>query len=331
MAKQSEATMEKRYSPALSIITVCRNIAPEIEDTCRSVVGQNFDDFEWIVIDGASTDGTREILEKYSDRMTTLVSEPDSGIYNAMNKGIRLSQGERLLFLNGGDCLVSKGILAEAFSRNLEADICYCNIYNLNPDDDTAILDEARPAERLSKSYFCFHTIFHQAAFIRRALFDRFGLYDENFRIVSDWEKWIEFFENGCSFAKLDMALSLFRMGGISKTQAKLLDREMKKVQSRKFTAGEMRQARLLRKREAYTTIWSFGRRGGFSVASIKEREGGGMRIYSFLHIPVLKIRRGYEGEAYRLLGIVPVWKTGKKREKPAIVKNPLRRIRTGE
>lgn len=321
----------KSASPprALSIITICRNIVSDIEDTCLSVAGQTFDDFEWIVIDGASTDGTREILEKYANKITVLISEPDSGIFNAMNKGIRLAKGKRLLFLNGGDCLASKDILGEVFSHELNADVCYGNIYNLDPIADAAFLDEARPAEQLSKFYFAFRTIFHQAAFIRRELFERFGLYNENYRIVSDWEKWIEFFEAGCSFAKLDVVVSIFRMGGASASQAKLRDREMTEVRSKKFTTREIRQACLARREEKYTELWSFGQWKKFRVASLKEREGKGMRIYSFMHIPFLKVRLGYERESYRLFGIVPIWKTSKKRERPIVVRDLLQKLRT--
>ena len=89
-------------APALTIITVCRN-EPNIERTCESIVSQTWQDFEWIVVDGASTDGTLDILEKYKDRIDVFVSEPDTGIFNAMNKGIRLAHGEFLNFMNGGD------------------------------------------------------------------------------------------------------------------------------------------------------------------------------------------------------------------------------------
>ncbi len=305
--------MERDHAPALSIITVCRNIEGEIEDTCRSVATQTFTDFEWIVIDGASTDGTREILEKYSDKMAVFVSEPDSGIYNAMNKGIRLAKGEYLLFLNGGDYLVSKTVLAEVFSRKLEADICYGNVYDLYPFDNTVTLMEAHSERYLSKLYFVCSTICHQAAFIKRSLFLQFGAYNENLRIVSDWEKWIEFIENGCSFSKLKITVSVFRLGGISTTQFDMANGEKQKVLSRYFTTMEIRQARRLWRRVKYKELWSLGRWGEFSVASIKECEG--MRVYSFMCVPFLKVRwrRDKDSESYRLFGFIPIWKAKRK------------------
>ena len=84
----------------ISIITICRNIATTIERTLKSIVNQSFQNFEWIVIDGNSNDGTYEILQKYESRINTLIHEPDRGIYNAMNKGIKKAHGEYLLFLN---------------------------------------------------------------------------------------------------------------------------------------------------------------------------------------------------------------------------------------
>jgi len=89
--------------PKLTIITICYNIANQIERTLKSIENQTFQDFEWIVVDGASIDGTLEILQKYGSRINILISEKDKGIYDAMNKGILKSKGEYLLFLNGGD------------------------------------------------------------------------------------------------------------------------------------------------------------------------------------------------------------------------------------
>lgn len=301
--------MENRRAPALSIITICRNRVSDIENTCRSVVEQTFENFEWIVIDGASTDGTKEILEKYSGKMAAFVSEPDSGIYNAMNKGIRMAKGERLLFLNGGDYLSDKDVLAKVFSRELLADICYGNVYHRDPGDDGLILVEAAPAEELSKIFFVHDTIFHQAAFIKRELFERFGLYNENYRIVSDWEKWIIFFENGCSFAKLDVAVSVFLLGGMSETQKKLRDGEVNAVHARHCTVEEVQRSL---SRPKYTVLWSLGRWGIFSVLAIKETKNRRMRLYSFLNFSFLKVRLKSGEEIYRLFGLVPVWKRKK-------------------
>ena len=96
----------------LSVITVCYN-EKEIERTCRSIAGQKCQNFEWIVIDGGSTDGTLEILQRYKGRIDKLVSEPDKGVFDAMNKGIKLAHGEWLNFMNGGDLFANDEVVGE--------------------------------------------------------------------------------------------------------------------------------------------------------------------------------------------------------------------------
>ena len=98
----------------LSVITICYN-EKNIRKTCESIVGQSWQDFEWIVVDGGSTDGTLDVLNEYRDRIDVLISEPDNGIYNAMNKGIARARGEWLNFMNGGDAFCDKTVLEQVF------------------------------------------------------------------------------------------------------------------------------------------------------------------------------------------------------------------------
>jgi len=111
----------------LSIITINKNNAAGLEKTIESVIGQTSNDFEYIVIDGASSDGSVEVIQKYADKINYLVSEPDTGVYNAMNKGIRKAQGTYCLFLNSGDWLVSPETLDNFFKETVTntADIFY--------------------------------------------------------------------------------------------------------------------------------------------------------------------------------------------------------------
>ena len=112
----------------LSVITICYNIKDEIERTCESIVSQTNQDFEWIVVDGVSTDGTVDILNKYKDKMTVYISEPDKGIYNAMNKGIKRAKGEYLNFMNGGDCFAASDIVEKFYHcPAYGADVVYGN------------------------------------------------------------------------------------------------------------------------------------------------------------------------------------------------------------
>jgi len=169
----------------LSIITVCRNEATKIDATFDSVRAQTFNDFEHIVVDGASTDGTVGIIERYRDRIGYWCSEPDRGIYEAMNKGIRKARGDYLLFLNGGDSLATPDVLENVFSPGYPEDILYGDM--IKDDDGRRYLSSL--ADYSSSPFFFFtHTLPHQGSFIKRKLFEDLGLYDESYRLMGDYE-----------------------------------------------------------------------------------------------------------------------------------------------
>ena len=113
------------YNPKLSIITINLNNAAGLRKTIESVVNQTFTDYEYLIIDGGSTDGSVEVIKEFADKITYWVSEPDKGIYNAMNKGILKARGEYLQFLNSGDWLVDNEVLFRVFSLNHFEDILY--------------------------------------------------------------------------------------------------------------------------------------------------------------------------------------------------------------
>ena len=172
----------------ISIITVCYN-EPNLKATCESVVAQTEQNFEWIVIDGGSDMKTQRILQEYRHRINKFVSEKDSGIYNAMNKGIRLATGEYLLFLNAGDALEDAGVIDNVIKMKLDREIVYGDVRPVGRGDGKRV--QTFP-DFIEKFYWIKHTICHNATFIKKSLFDEFGLYDETLRIVSDWKKWIE-------------------------------------------------------------------------------------------------------------------------------------------
>ena len=200
----------------LSIITICFNNKEEIERTCESISKQTFQDFEWIVIDGGSTDGTLDILNKYKDRINVLISEPDKGRYNAMNKGILKAQGYWLNFMNGGDTFhsdnVLAGILSELQNQNNYILFGNMNFIRNNTEGQIVIYNEQ---EVNISDYFYDRCINHQSSFIPRALFLKYGLYNEEYDIVSDWEKWIVFSLLGCKFKHINRTIADFYDGGI--------------------------------------------------------------------------------------------------------------------
>ena len=194
-----------------SIITVCYNEAKNIKSTCQSVVGQNSCDFEWIVVDGASTDGTLDILEEYKDRIDCLISEPDAGIYNAMNKGISKASGEYLIFMNGGDSFSDADVL-NAVASAPQKEIIYGDIAFAGQSSEVKYFPNV-----LREGYLLENMMPHQASFIQRKLFEQYGLYDESYRVAGDYEFFVRMIEvHGVSSTRIARVLSLFDNDGIS-------------------------------------------------------------------------------------------------------------------
>jgi glycosyltransferase involved in cell wall biosynthesis len=198
--------------PYLSIITVCYNNLEGLKKTVESVIGQTKMDFEYIIIDGGSKDGTKEYLEGISSGITYWVSEPDLGIYNAMNKGISVANGEYLLFLNSGDHLYSPTVIENNYQYLKEHDLISFNLELIGESKSITVL----PATlRFSDLYF--RSLTHPSTFIKKELFKKVGLYDESLKIVSDWKFFIEaLFIHRCTYKKIDTTLSTFYLDGIS-------------------------------------------------------------------------------------------------------------------
>ncbi|RXK57429.1 glycosyltransferase [Lacibacter luteus] len=169
----------------LSIITVNYNNREGLAKTIASVGGQLYKDYEYIVIDGGSTDGSRELLEENKHLIGYAVSEKDCGIYHAMNKGIARARGTYIQFLNAGDVYNSKDSLQVFFKANPVAEIVYADY------TDAATGELYRMPETLSFRFFYRQSLNHQATLIQRSLFERFELYNENSPIIADWEFFI--------------------------------------------------------------------------------------------------------------------------------------------
>ena len=212
--------------PKLSIITINLNNVEGLRRTVDSVVGQIYRDFEWIVVDGGSADGSRELIEEYSDRITWWVSEPDSGIYNAMNKGILASHGEYLLFLNSGDHLYNENVLSQVVPRLLDKDFyvgeeLQGDVY-FSPNIKSRIFIFAK----LSTG-----SLPHQSTFINRRVFAKYGLYREDMHCVSDWALFYKALIVGNATSEwLNFIISVFDSHGISRTAISLAESERESV-----------------------------------------------------------------------------------------------------
>ena len=207
----------------LSIITINYNDLLGLKKTIESVVNQSYSDIEYIVIDGGSTDGSKEYIEQQRSNFSYWVSEEDNGIYNAMNKGIKIAKGEYLLFLNSGDWLVNNGIIEKLLKSVSTEDIVYGNIFKVN-DKGEAIEKKGVASSNVRLSDLYYRSIFHPASILRRDLFEKYGYYDESLKIVSDWA----FFLKGIYFEKvkvryIDLAITYFVLDGISSKNQQLL------------------------------------------------------------------------------------------------------------
>ena len=171
----------------LSVITINFNNLIGLRRTYDSIVSQTFNDYEWIIIDGGSTDGSREFVKQHQDDFAYWCSEPDKGIYNAMNKGVAKAIGEYVIFINSGDCLYDSSTLGKVFAEEMEigADIISGQVVR---EDNGKFL---RTYDENVFMQIYTDTLNHQGTFIRRTLFDKYK-YDENLKIVSDWKFWIE-------------------------------------------------------------------------------------------------------------------------------------------
>jgi len=217
-------------NPSLSIITINFNNRVGLQKTIESVVCQRFTYYEWIVIDGGSTDGSIELIEQYAEHFSFWVSETDKGIYNAMNKGIEKAKGDYLLFLNSGDSLCDEGVIEDFYKLNPNSDIVSGNIIT---DDSIYNIRFSPEEQELSYKYLCESTILHPSSFIKRELFLKYGGYDESLKIVSDWKFFfICLIQHSCSYQKWERCVTNFSTDGISENPqySTLLESERKKV-----------------------------------------------------------------------------------------------------
>lgn len=200
----------------ISVITINYNNFSGLEKTFLSVFSQTKKDFEYIIIDGGSTDGSAAYIENQRGHIDYWVSEPDKGIYNAMNKGIKAATGDFIILMNSGDVFYDDTII-EALSSELKTTdaIVYGDVVLRNEKKDTERIQ--KHPEKLNFSYFYNQTICQQACFIKRSLFDTIFYFNENYKITSDWEFLIyAIYIEKVQTRKIDVLISIYDTSGIS-------------------------------------------------------------------------------------------------------------------
>ncbi|PKA82120.1 glycosyltransferase involved in cell wall biosynthesis [Ulvibacter sp. MAR_2010_11] len=219
--------------PFLSIITVNFNNAEGLERTITSVVSQSFTDYEYLIIDGGSTDNSIAVVENFKKEITHWVSERDTGVFNAMNKGIAASKGQYLLFLNGGDVFTSKNVLKRFIEHpKFGGDIIYGDYQFEN--------GEKRYPDVLPPDYFMRTSLPHQSTLFKRTVFETMGHYDEKYKIGADRAFYIKCQVAGnIEFRHVPVALSLFDLSGMSNDDQFSKEKEAEDMLLQKEGYGE--------------------------------------------------------------------------------------------
>ncbi|TDG37216.1 glycosyltransferase [Pedobacter changchengzhani] len=201
--------------PKLTVITVVYNNVRDIERTILSVLDQSYKNIEYIVIDGASTDGTLDVVMRYNDRIAKIVSEPDKGIYHAMNKGLALAEGRYVLFMNSGDEIYANHTVEDIFNTSPGADIYYgeTEMYN----DNWESLGKRRhevPEEFSWKSFKFGMSVSHQAIYIRRSIVSPFNL---RYKYSADIDWIIKASKKASNIVNVHAYVAKYLVGGMSK------------------------------------------------------------------------------------------------------------------
>ncbi len=202
-------------NPKISIITVSYNAISTIERTILSIINQTYSNLEYIIIDGGSTDGTADIIRKYANKITFWISEPDKGIYDAMNKGVSKSTGMYCNFMNAGDCFYDNNVIKKVFSKNRTEDV----LHGITITDKGKVTKPIQP-ENLSLFFFFRTSLGHQATFIKADLLRKYP-YDTKYSIVADAKFFVEtLIMNNCSYNTLSENICIYDTSGISSNEA---------------------------------------------------------------------------------------------------------------
>lgn len=215
----------------VSVITVCYNAINSIENTIRSVLAQTYTNIEYIVIDGGSSDGTLDVIKKYSDLISRWVSEPDNGIYDAMNKGIALATGEWINFRNSGDVFASPDAIESMFDKDVADDVSVLHGDCFFVSEKDYLIHKPSIIED-PNCYLYKMPVNHCASFIRRKLHQQL-LFDLSYRASADYDFFYKISKLGLKFEYRPVVVALFAMDGFTSTHKGLTIRDNRRLQGR--------------------------------------------------------------------------------------------------
>ena len=223
------------HNQIVSVITIVYNGSNYIEKTCESVIQQTYPFIQWIIIDGKSEDNTLDLIEPYINQSKLdsilLISEKDEGIYHAMNKGLNMSTGDHVIFMNGGDQFYDDNSL-ELFVQKRGYDLVYGQAKLADYDF------QFPPSDKLSMRFFRKNMLPHQATMYRKSLFEEIGNYDESYKIAGDYEFNVRLFAHmQPSYCYINTPLAIFDTNGVSssKNMRSLRKKENHRVRMKYF------------------------------------------------------------------------------------------------
>lgn len=196
---------DKNY-PKVTVVTVCFNVKEALLLTANNVFQQDYPSLEYIIVDGASTDGTVEALQNMGEKLNKWVSEPDKGIYDAMNKAVSMATGEWVIFLNAGDTFAENNVLKHIFEVPRQADVIYGDVVKGN------FVKQAEPPHNAHRMYFC-----HQSCLTRKACLQDFP-FDINHKMSADFKFFKQMWKARKQFLQLPFAIANFDTTGVSNT-----------------------------------------------------------------------------------------------------------------
>lgn len=201
-----------------SIITINLNNLKGLKETYESVMEQTFKDFEYLIIDGGSTDGDKEFIEQHAENLHFWQSKKDSGIYDAMNMGIQKSTGEYLFFLNSGDVFHHKDLL-QSIANLMAEDIVYGDIEEVDGSEISLL----KNSSKIDFEHLIKFGLSHQSSFIKRELFLKHGLYNANLKICADWTFFVDVIcKHNATYKYIPVIISRFNKEGISSLKENL-------------------------------------------------------------------------------------------------------------
>lgn len=210
----------------VSIVTITYNDLANLKKTRNSILSQTFKDYEWIIIDGGSSDGTKEFLESNPEGITYWCSEKDKGVYDAQNKGTRIANGEYVIYMNAGDCFHDADVLQNVFSTQRTGDVLYGDWINQRETGKKQYVKS--PSEIVFPSFYS-KNICHQAMFIKTSLIKN-SPYDLSYEMYADWAKWMELSYQGKVFEKLPYCICIFQLGGASSAAENKKRKELERL-----------------------------------------------------------------------------------------------------